>query len=194
MIDEKRSLVRGAAILGLLVLLTACAPQTGGGTETTDETSQSGDEETTDNADGDSGGDSGGNGIVDVCALAPDAALEAALGSPPGERELYRSGSETTCAIYGTGAESSLVQLSYIALGRDAFEVNRSYVEGSEGLYFEVDGLGEDAFRFGNDVTALQGPHIVSAYLEGLAFDFVPDEERLARTIALLQAAIANLP
>lgn len=202
MIDEKHSgstvrltaqVTRMLAVLGALVFLAGCAPQAGTDTDTGTDTSQ-GEEETADD-ETDSGDDnsSGGNGIVDLCALVPDAALEAALGSPPGQRDLYR-GTETTCAIYGTGAESSLVTLTYVALGRDAFEVHRSYVEGTADLYFEVPGLGEDAFRFGNDVTALQGRHIIEAYLEGLAFDYVPDNERLARTIALLQAAIANLP
>lgn len=201
MIDEKHSgssvrltaqVIRMLAAIGVLFLLAACAPQTGGSTDTTTDSSQ-GEEETAEDESA-SGDDSESGGLVDVCTLVPDAALEAALGSPPGERELFRGSGETSCAIYGTGADSSLVTITYVALGRDAFEVMRGYVEGVEGLYFEVDGLGEDAFRFGNDVTALQGNHIVEAYLEGVALDPVPDEERLQRTLALLQAGLENLP
>jgi hypothetical protein len=193
MIDEKHSgspvrltaqVTRMLAVLGVLVLLAGCAPQTGGGSGTTDDTADDeGDDES-----------SGGNGVVDICNLIPDAALEAALGSPPSpDREIYRGSGETSCVIEGTG-ENARLSVTYNALGRDAFETTRGYVKDITDLYAPVPGLGEDAYRFGSEVTVLQGKHVVKIFLEGLMFDNVAEEDRLQRAINLAQEAVKSLP
>lgn len=179
--------IRMLAACGVLALLAACSPQSGGGTEPSNEASAS--------ADGGSGtGDSESSGDeftpIDPCTLIPDDALAAALGSPPSPDREPRVGSGSRlCVIEGTDQNARLsVEIS--PSGRDGFELFRSYKEGITDLYQPLTGIGDDAFAFGSEVTVLVGKQVAVLFLEGPAFDSVPAADRLERTktLALLVA------
>jgi hypothetical protein len=177
--------VRILAACCVLVLLAACSPQSGGGTDPSNESSESADGGS-DSGDGDSGGDE--FVPIDPCTLIPDDALGTALGSPPlPDREAQAGSGSSLCVIEGTDGNARL-SVEITPSGRDGFELFRSYKEGMTDLYQPLTGIGDDAFAFGSEVTVLAGQQVAVLFLEGIAFDNVAPADRLerAKTLALL--------
>ncbi len=179
--------VRLLAACGVLVLLAACSPQSGGGTEPSSDPSASAD-----------GGSDTGEGEsseeefkpIDPCTLIPDDALAAALGSPPSpDREPKAGSGSIRCDIEGTD-DTARLSVEISSSGRNGFELLRSYKEGITDLYQPLTGIGDDAFAFASEVTVLVGNQVAVLFLEGIAFDSVPAADRLERTktLALLLA------
>jgi hypothetical protein len=177
--------VRILAACGVLVILAACSPQSGGGTE-----GSSGGSESADGGSGTGGSGSGGDEVkpIDPCTLIPDDALATALGSPPlPDREPQADGDSSLCVIYGTEGDARL-DVEITPSGRDGFELFRSYKDYDPDLYQPLTGIGDDAFGFGSEVTVLAGNQVAVLFLEGVDFDNVPAADRLerAKTLALL--------
>jgi hypothetical protein len=179
--------VRLLAACGVLVLLAACSPQTGGAPKPSNAASESADAGS-DNSDSESSGDE--FVPIDPCNLIPDDAMAAALGSPPSpDREPQVGSGSRFCVIYGTDGNAHL-SVEITPSGRDGFELFRSYKEGMTDLYQPLTGIGDDAFAFTSEVTVLVGQQVAVLFLEGLAFDNVSEADRLERTktLALLVA------
>jgi hypothetical protein len=177
-------LVRLGIVAALVVVLSGCAAAAGG----------SGSEGGSGGTSSDAGGDqSGGGASIDPCTVPPDDALEAAMGQSPGDREEYLDSGSEYCRITGTGDPAVYLTLQYAPGGRDYFEQMRDWKDDLPDLYSVVEGVGEDAFAFGTEVTTLVGDRSVVVFLEGLPFDDVPEADRRARAAALAQAIADEL-
>jgi hypothetical protein len=190
----KPAFARLLAAFGVLVLLAACSPSAGGGTEPSSQASQGADGDSGTDDSGSSGSDSdssgGGDEPIDPCTLIPDDALAAALGSAPSPD---RDAGLQLCVIKGTGDLSSRLNIEISSTGRDGFETQRGYKEPIENLYQPLTGIGDDAFAFASEVTVLVGDRVVVLFLEGLAFDDVSPEDRLERTKTLAMLVAEQL-